>query len=416
MKRNFTDLLRKVQSPLILALGSMPIPLLLFSFISEDLLIYAWLFPVVYFFLAVIALLIPGKWRLCHGFVSFLVFAALGALAMYQKLNFLIPIAPILYGVLLFWSLKIAGWSWDMELHNYWILTGLTIHIITHLTLSVARLNHNEVLEPAVPGILISFFGFTLFSMLSLNRTSLVSAAMNRKKASFSMKRKNTLITVVFFVLALFIALIPSVVAGFKAVWSRLVQALRTFIQTLINLLPSPSSTVNGNSPPPSEPEQLQLGPMETSSFALILQEIILFVVKIVLIVIFVFLAYFLLKKLYQLLCRLWKKFGHYASAVSEDYEDIVTDTRESGSKKDLFEKHFKHRTIFVDERTLTPGPRIRHKYLRLLKKHPDWAASNTARKNLSPEAAALYERARYSDHPISEEDSLQFTNEIKHI
>ena len=52
--------------------------------------------------------------------------------------------------------------------------------------------------------------------------------------------------------------------------------------------------------------------------------------------------------------------------------------------------------------------------YARLLRKKPQWTSSSTARENLPENAAALYERARYSEHPISSEDADSFVREIR--
>jgi len=40
---------------------------------------------------------------------------------------------------------------------------------------------------------------------------------------------------------------------------------------------------------------------------------------------------------------------------------------------------------------------------------HPEWSDGSTARENLPEEAAAVYERARYSEHPVSPEEAARF-------
>ena len=69
-----------------------------------------------------------------------------------------------------------------------------------------------------------------------------------------------------------------------------------------------------------------------------------------------------------------------------------------------------------MDERSLDPGKRIRYRYMRLLMKHKDWHAGKTARENLPDNAASLYERSRYSKHPITEEDAQQFITDVKSV
>ena len=69
-----------------------------------------------------------------------------------------------------------------------------------------------------------------------------------------------------------------------------------------------------------------------------------------------------------------------------------------------------------ADETGLTPTQKIRRRYLRIMKKHPEWAAGTTAREKLSDQAANIYERARYSQHSVSEEDVTAFQTGTKRI
>ena len=62
----------------------------------------------------------------------------------------------------------------------------------------------------------------------------------------------------------------------------------------------------------------------------------------------------------------------------------------------------------------MSPGERIRDRYLRLLRKHPDWTAHTTARENIPEELATLYERARYSAHNPTEGEAEQFRSGTK--
>jgi len=57
----------------------------------------------------------------------------------------------------------------------------------------------------------------------------------------------------------------------------------------------------------------------------------------------------------------------------------------------------------------MSPRETIRYRYQRLLRKHPEWAQSTTARENIPTELARLYEQARYSCHPIDESEAERF-------
>jgi len=124
-----------------------------------------------------------------------------------------------------------------------------------------------------------------------------------------------------------------------------------------------------------------------------------------------------LYKKLKILLKYLWGRLNEYAASASEDYEDEVTDTREDGERErvNLLDR-LKKRMAFVDEKKLTPVQRIRYRYLRLMYKHEDWHPGHTARETLPEDAAKLYERARYSEHPVTEADAEKFASDIKNV
>jgi hypothetical protein len=69
-----------------------------------------------------------------------------------------------------------------------------------------------------------------------------------------------------------------------------------------------------------------------------------------------------------------------------------------------------------VRESQLPPRERIRARYRKLLKKNPRWRSGRTARENLPEELASVYERARYSQHPITEEEAEQFRQNAKKL
>jgi hypothetical protein len=64
----------------------------------------------------------------------------------------------------------------------------------------------------------------------------------------------------------------------------------------------------------------------------------------------------------------------------------------------------------------MEPGQRVRYRYRRLLKKHPEWTQDKTARENLPEDPAGIYERARYSRDTVTEEEAKQFASDIKKV
>ena len=50
------------------------------------------------------------------------------------------------------------------------------------------------------------------------------------------------------------------------------------------------------------------------------------------------------------------------------------------------------------------------------MRRHRDWAPGTTARETLPQQAAEIYERVRYSDHPVDEKDAENFVSNIKQV
>ena len=118
-------------------------------------------------------------------------------------------------------------------------------------------------------------------------------------------------------------------------------------------------------------------------------------------------------KLLVWLLKKLWKGMGRFATAVAQDYEEEITDTRaERAAKRNINTP--RNQNSNRKKQDLDPRQQVRDRYRWLLRKHRRWGVDSTARENLSAEAAEVYERARYSDHPVSKEDASQFQNATK--
>ena len=103
-----------------------------------------------------------------------------------------------------------------------------------------------------------------------------------------------------------------------------------------------------------------------------------------------------------------------YSAAVSEDYEDEVTSTREDDAERESMLSRLR-RFAPEDERGLDATQRVRSRY-RGLKRRKQWETSSTARETLPEEAASLYERARYSGETLSEEEAERFRNVTKKL
>ena len=108
-----------------------------------------------------------------------------------------------------------------------------------------------------------------------------------------------------------------------------------------------------------------------------------------------------MLKKLLRFLASLRR----YASLVTEDYTEEITSTVDEDSAEAI-RKH-RRRSLLrqQDVHKLPPAKQIRYYYLRLLHRHNEWPNASTARENLPQEMASIYEKARYSDASLTQEE-----------
>jgi hypothetical protein len=121
-----------------------------------------------------------------------------------------------------------------------------------------------------------------------------------------------------------------------------------------------------------------------------------------------------LLRRLFGLL---WQKLSRYGNAAVKDYEDEVTDTRDDGEYRSTgLMQRLRTRLARADESRMTPAQRVRYRYLRLRNRHSDWLPAHTARETLPPEAACLYERARYGGQALSDAEAEQFREETRRL
>ena len=140
MRRGIRDLLRITQFPVIIACGTLPIPIILFGYLAPELLSYAWILPMAYLILTVISFFIPGKLRAAYGIVVGIGLVLPWILSVRGQPLVVSLIAAVIFAALLFWSTRIGGWSSHQELHSAWVgaciglqLAGQTVYYLDSL-------------------------------------------------------------------------------------------------------------------------------------------------------------------------------------------------------------------------------------------------------------------------------------------
>lgn len=229
------------------------------------------------------------------------------------------------------------------------------------------------------------------------------------------MRQKNVLLTLGLFLAALLVCLMPAAAKAVKALFSWLF----TVLGKLFFFLMGKPGGYSGM--PDIQPTQESFPTQETGQISQVsrLASLVNLITLAIGAILTLLLALYLLRSLYRVLKNLLQQLlaamGRFAADTAEDYEDEITDTRTQEASAHVRRRR-KNRSVRAGPKSLAPSQRIRARYQYLSKKHLEWTSSTTARENLPAELAPLYERARYSQHPITEEEASQFTSGTKRI
>ena len=406
MRLNWADFRRKCQFPLLLAAGTLPIPMLVCALAVPEGVRAALAMMALYVVLAWTCLLIRGKLRLAAGALGAAMLIAVGAASLPIGEAHAALLIPVVYAVLLLSGLQFAGWARGRELNPVVCAILVLAHVIAQVLVNVAAGGDSPY--AAVDELLIAgFICFGALMLLYLNRISLNLAVNGKQAVPASMRRKNMLLTFALLGVTLLIAALPAVARAVGRVWQWFKMLLIAVIQWLYGLFPEDSVTGTESGGSGGFPA---VEASEPSILAVILEKIMVVVVMTAVAVLAVFALRILWRKIRVLLRRLWAQLNAYLASSTEDYEDEIADTREDGAaERSARRSRRRMPRRRVNEGALKPAERIRYRYLMAWMRHPEWTPERTARENLSEGAAQLYERARYSDHEISQQEAEEF-------
>ena len=406
MKQKLLNFLKFFWDPISCTAGIIPLSYMMIARFAPEFLQIAWVFPGLYGVLLAICLPARGRKASVLTFVGAGLIMGLGMGLQLISPRFSVFVLAIGVAAMLPIRMMESG----AAVSSY-IFTAL--HVFCQVQIQIKRLGHNTMYEPIVTVATVSFFVFLLLSMLSMNRENLQDITMGRHKIPKSMQKKQRNFTVVLFVGTFVITMIPALVEAIQAFFTWLLNLFLAFMDWLTRLLSGQES----DDPPIDKNAIANLtgdgsAGGTTENFENVLVILLMIAVAIILAIELVK----IIRRVVRALKKLWKKLGQRRVVETEAFEDEITSTRENVLKGWLDALAARRKITSVDERSLEPGKRIRYRYLRLLLKHKDWHAGKTARENLPDNAASLYERARYSDHPITEEDAQQFITDVKSV
>lgn len=388
--------------PLLAAFGILPVTALLSWGVG-----FPWLslYVPAYLLCGCLCAQLRGKWRLTAGAGFALCMAALGVAGFIRTRQPVFLFMGFGHAGLMLFTLPAREF-----IRQEIVFTGLLIHVAAQIWLNLMDGTALQATyAPVRPLLTATLVIFLACSVLTLNQLNLASALPEAQAVPGSIRRRNRLLTFLMLVAALLISLIPALGRWLTQAWDMLRTVVAQVIRWLIDLYPAPAPVPGGGGAGGADFGMLgEAAP--TSPLAVILE-------KIMLALAFAFLAVLLVKalrilgqKLMMFLRWGFQRLQSYASSATEDYVDELQNTREQGDERFLLNRLRRRRISARELEAMPPRERIRILYAIARRKHPEWPASGTARETLKEESARIYERARYSTHPVTEEDADRFT------
>lgn len=394
------ELLRKVQFPLMIALLIYPLGVMALGYADPALLKWRWLYPGLVLVFSCVAMPLPGKLRVPFGAACSALLVLLSACLVTRSRDWTIWLLGVGSAAALMWSLKIGTWKPEKEMPPFWTFGGMAVQLGVRVIMVVMENTQGKTLDSVVWEMNLSFFVFVILAMMSMNRSTLNQAAMGRTAASRSMRRKNTVMILVVFVLALLISLLPVFVAAAEWVSENIRKAVMWFTSLFggdaVELFPQE----DGGKPPDG-------GGMEVPLWVVIAGMLISFGFL-------GFIAYQTFLALKEVVKGILDRLNSFASDAGEDFVDEVTDIREEEDHQVQTRRILRSEDREMDG--LSPVQQVRRQYRRLLRSHKDWGDARTARENIPDEMAQIYEQARYSGSDVTQEQAKTFRTGTKKI
>lgn len=409
MGRCLRFLWRRGRGSLMITLGVLPVPILLTAYYARDFLPYVWLWPLIHVGLDVMGTVVRGKARILYAFFELAAMTGLTFLVGFPFENVQLCAPGVVYAALLLIELPLSAEERIAQprILKYAVIGGL-LHSVGQFFLTSERQVGKTVLKPVGPWLTVGFILLVAVALILLNEASLSSISQGRLQVGKVMRRKNLILTIA-------VGAVASAVAAVMVLIHRISHGLQAFYRRILEWISSLPSLLNrkrgsSNAPPPEE--TIPLGELETLEAEPSWVKTVITVVVIACAAAAVLYGlYFLIRKLKGFLELLGSGLQKYMQAVSEDFVDEITDTRDDRKKPEKRKKL----SVF-NMRKLSPAERIRYRYGLLMGKHPEWMTGSTARENLTASAAGVYERVRYSSHPVGEAEANIFDEETKRI
>ena len=394
----------RCQLPLMLTCGLLPVPITVCCLFGSGILAPWLIAPAAYLALACLCMLLPGKWRLAAAIPGMIALFLGSFAAMAAEGGVVRVLNPLLFIGLLVFTLPMAGWERGREPP----VAVPSVCVFAHLLAQFLLFVKGDQTAVVSYLLMASFLIFLLMMMMSLNRQSMANAMPEAHTVPVSIRRRNRLLIWILLGVVLLISTIPVLSKIVAQVMEWIKMAILALIDWIMALFATKETSGGGSGN--AEDMLAGLGTGETSQLAKFLEKIMVFFAAILLAFIALWVIRFLWRKLKVLARYVYGQLRHYANSASEDYVDEIEDTREQGEENfNLVQKIMRRRSVQRSLKDLPPREQIRTRYGLLRGKHPEWSTSDTARETLDDASARIYERARYSSHEVTAQDSENF-------
>lgn len=423
-------LFQKTVSLIAMALGYAPAFALLAAFGMPDTCLYAlWLSLLVVPF-GMPQFLLKGRTRAVYAPLSAVLYAALCAW-MLPRGTGLMGYAGILIGcVLLLITPKAAkapiGSEWSVGLWAGALITSL----FAQLLLRARGLAEQGQVAQLCQALVCCCVCFLFLMLMNLNRASMDMGTVSKGRTgvSPSMLKRNRGSVLLLFAIALIVSLWGTLAEWVNMAFEAFMRLLR-FVLSLIPLRRD-EGILSEEGVMSIDPGMAVGEAVEKSAFAIFMDQLLLVIGYAAALALAVFVMYFLAKRLAKLFRWMGGRFRDYVNRASEDYEDeteSIFDAEEVkkllGDKvKEILTPKKKPRAPKWQE--LDGRGKIRYLYRMFYDRHPKQQhltareallSDDTVSKSVSVPFAAMYDKARYSDHPISEKDAEMWKEKLKY-
>ena len=388
-------------APLLAFTATLPLPLCLAALRFDGRWLLSLVPGVLFAAAAPAAERVKGKKRIIP-FSLFMIFEVLtGLLVLPLSAGIWRFLPAVLYTAVLF-ILLASRLERDLLLWRLGI-AGVVLFSVSQIALFLCALT--SPLRSAGQPLFAAFIAFAFTAVPLLNRAEFRRAAGEKEGLPGSVRRRGTLLTLVFLTAVFLLSSLRRVGELFALLFSTVKNAA-VFLFELLCRLFSFSETSGGAPAADGDGVMSALEGGEPSAFWNVMEKVLLAAGILLLLCLLVRLAARSLRTLKKLFFAFRERVKRCFETGDEGYTDEVSDIR--GEERKHAGRHTGRpgRLRVRGERGLSPEEKVRFRYARLANSHPEWKASGTARENLTEGASVLYERVRYGEESITREEA----------